>query len=229
MTRAPELKIDWASHDAAKYACLHWHYSKSIPVPPLVKIGVWENNKFIGVVIFSRGASSNLLKPYGLDQDEGCELTRIALTKHVAPVSKLISIALKFLKKNSPKLRLIVSFADPTYGHNGSVYQAANWIYTGTTASSKEYLHNGKRLHTRQVSEKGQNIQQGKRRKTFKPSECIVKVTEGKHRYLTALDESMRERILPLSKLYHKRAKGQDVGYPSTLGGSTPTCALQSA
>ena len=77
----PELKIDWATHEAAKYACENWHYSKSIPVPPLVKIGVWENSKFIGVLIFSRGASSNLLKPYGLDQTEGCELTRVSLTK----------------------------------------------------------------------------------------------------------------------------------------------------
>ena len=188
---------------------MHWHYSKSIHVPPLVKIGVWEYKKFIGVVIFSRGASSNLLKPYGLKQDEGCELTRIALTNHVAPVSKIISIALKFLKQRSPKLRLVVSFADPTYGHNGGVYQASNWLYAGTTAASKEYLHNGKRLHSRQVSERGYNVQQGKKLKTFRPSDCVVKVTDGKYRCLMALDESMREQILPLSQPYPNRAKGQ--------------------
>jgi hypothetical protein len=27
----PELKIDWASHEAAKYACENWHYSKCLP------------------------------------------------------------------------------------------------------------------------------------------------------------------------------------------------------
>ena len=31
MSSRPELKIDWATHEAAKYACLHWHYSKTIP------------------------------------------------------------------------------------------------------------------------------------------------------------------------------------------------------
>lgn len=70
------LKIDWATHEAAKFACEKWHYSETMPVPPIVKIGVWENSKFIGVILFSRGASPDLLKPYGLTQYQGCELTR---------------------------------------------------------------------------------------------------------------------------------------------------------
>lgn len=224
----PQLKIDWATHEAAKYACENWHYSKSIPVPPLVKIGAWENGKFIGVVIFSRGASSNLMSPYSLGQDEGCELTRIALTKHSAPVSKIVKLAMKFLKKNSPELRLIVSFADPQYGHHGGVYQAGNWIYIGDTAPGREFWKDGKRLHSRQVSEKGWNIQQGVKRKTVKPSECVIIKTLGKHRYLMPLDAEMRERILPLSKPYPKRVKEQALENPSNLGGVTPTHPLHS-
>ena len=201
------LKIDWASHEAAKYACLNWHYSKSIPVPPLVKVNAWENDKFIGVVIFSRGASSNLMTPYGLKQDEGCELTRIALSNHKNTVSRIMKFALMFLKKNSPNLKLIVSFADPQYGHHGGIYQASNWIYCGDTALGVEYWHNGKRLHSRQVSEKGWNIQQGQQRKTVKPSECKVIKTLGKHRYLMPLDDNMRKQVQQLAKPYPKRMK----------------------
>jgi len=36
----PELKIDWATSDAAKFACLNWHYAKAVPVGKLVKVGV---------------------------------------------------------------------------------------------------------------------------------------------------------------------------------------------
>jgi hypothetical protein len=201
-----DLKIDWATHEAVKHACENWHYSKSIPVPPLVKIGVWEKKAFIGVVVFSRGASSNLLKPYGLTQIEGCELTRIALKEHIAPVSKIVKLAIKFLKKNSNKMRLIVSFADPQYGHHGGVYQAGNWIFVGDTMKSKEYWHKGKRLHSRQVSEKGWNIQQGVKRETIKPSQCTITKTLGKHRYLMPLDKAMKKQIMPLSKPYPKRA-----------------------
>ena len=223
-----DLKIDWASHEAAVYACKNWHYSKSIPVPPLVKVGVWENSKFIGVLIFSRGASSNLLKPYGLKQDEGCELTRVALTKHDTPVSRIMSIAFKFLQKSSPKLKMIVSFADPQYGHHGGIYQATNWIYSGDTAAGKEYWYKGKRLHSRQVSEKGWNIQQGVKRKTVKPSQCEILNTKGKHRYLMPLDKQVKESIMKLAKPYPKRVTKANSGDQSESGGAVPTDTLQS-
>lgn len=220
------LKLAWCSHNAAKHACIKWHYSKSIPVPPLVKIGVWEDSMFIGAVIFSRGASSNLLKPYGLNQDQGCELTRIALTKHKTPVSRIMAIAFKFLKMNSPNLKLVVSFADPQYGHNGGIYQATNWLYVGDTAKSKEYWHKGKRLHSRQVAEKGWNIQQGKRRKTVKPSQCKIINTVGKHRYLMPLDKETRKSIIHLSKPYPKRTTRATSSDQLGSGGSIPTCTL---
>ena len=128
----PDLKIDWATHEAAKYAVENWHYSKSIPKSKLVKIGVWENQKFIGVVIFSSGATPNLGSPYGLTQRECVELSRVALNKHFTPVSRILSIALKFLVNVNPKLRLVVSFADRDQSHHGGIYQATNWIYDGT-------------------------------------------------------------------------------------------------
>lgn len=51
------LIVDWSTHKSVKYACENWHYSKSVPVPPLVKIGAWEDSQFIGVIVFSRGAT----------------------------------------------------------------------------------------------------------------------------------------------------------------------------
>lgn len=127
------LRLDWCSHEAAKYAVEHWHYSKSLPTPPLVKIGVWEDEKFIGCVMFSRGSNNNMLKPYSLSVTEGCELTRVALTTHKAPVSRIVSIALRMVRKEMCGLRLVVSYADPNKGHAGSIYQAGGWVYVGQT------------------------------------------------------------------------------------------------
>jgi hypothetical protein len=203
-----DLRIDWATHEAAKYACVNWHYSRVLPVPPLVKVGAWENEKFIGVVIFSRGATPSLMNPFGLSQTEGCELTRVALTKHNAPVSRVVKLAIQFLKRNSPELRLIVSFADPSEGHHGGIYQAGNWIYNGQSAPSVEYIGpDGKRWHARMVKKQGWTTVQGKRRKTLTPDQCTPVEKPGKHRYLMPLDADMRERILPLAKPYPKRAK----------------------
>jgi hypothetical protein len=220
-----DLRIDWATHEAAKYAVETWHYSRVLPVPPLVKVGVWERNVFIGVVIFSRGATPSLVKPFGLQQTEGCELTRIAMTKHNAPVSRVVKLAIQFLKRNSPELRLIVSFADPSEGHHGGVYQAGNWIYSGQSAKSVEYIGpDGKRWHARMVKKQGWTTVQGKRRKTLTPDQCTPVEKPGKHRYLMPLDADMRARIMPLAKPYPKRAKQAmtDVQSEQRQGGTDP-------
>lgn len=226
------LSIDWATHQAAKYAVESWHYSRVLPVPPLVKVGAWENGEFIGVVIFSRGANNNLLKPFGLSQTEGCELTRVALTKHKSQVSRIVRLAIQFLKRNSPELKLIVSFADPSEGHHGGIYQAGNWIYTGRQPPTTEYIApDGKQWHGRMVSKDGRKKVQGKYRPCWRISQCSPVEKPGKHRYLMPLDNEMKNYILPLAKPYPKRA-GSDTkdtaDLQSAKGGSTPTPALQS-
>lgn len=200
-----KLKIDWATYEAAKYACQYWHYSKCVPVGKLLKVGVWEYQKFIGVVLFGRGATPNLGKPYGMDQTQCVELVRIAMREHQTPVSQIVSVALKFLKKTNPKIRIVVSFADPSQGHHGGIYQAGNWIYAGQGNSEKFYMINGKLTHPRSIGSKGliQNIDGA--RKIDKLA-YVVNV-DGKHRYLMPLDKNTRRSISNLSKPYPKRAK----------------------
>lgn len=191
-----DLHIDWATHEAAKYACVNWHYSGCLPAGKLVKVGAWESGKFIGVVLFGRGANHNMVKGYGLTQDQGCELVRIALTKHVTPVSRISALAIKFLKTQSPDLRLIVSYADPEQNHHGGIYQAGNWLYRGLSAPALKVWYKGKWAHKKTVDDAGID-QRG----------LAKKKVAGKHTYLMPLDAEMRERILPLAKPYPKRVK----------------------
>lgn len=219
----PVLKIDWATHKAAKYACENWHYSRCVPKSKLVKLGVWENDAFIGVVIFGVGATSTLVNRYALRPEQGCELVRVALSRHKTHVTRIVAIAIKFLKRSNPGLRLIVSFADPEQGHHGGIYQGGNWIFSGRTAASDEYFYKGKRWQGRSF------------RNSFKGMENhpSVKKVRGssKHRYLMPLDDAMRKQIEPLRKPYPKRATSiasDAAGYQPVEGGATPTVALQS-
>ncbi len=227
-----QLQVDYCSTEAARYAVEHWHYSRSLPTPPIVRFGVWEEGRFIGCVLFSRGASSNLLLPYGLTTTEGCELTRVALDHHQTPVSRIVSITIRCLKKSNPHLRLIISFADPNEGHEGVIYQAMNWIYTGTTIGGREYIERqtGKKWHSRQVSEKGYNIQYGEVRQCPRPSECDQVRLLGKHRYLYSLDEELRAKIEPLRLPYPKCATSETSDtsrFQREEGGAAPTVALE--
>jgi hypothetical protein len=224
-----DLRVDWATHEAARYACENWHYSKTIPKSKLLKIGIWEGNQFIGVVIFGYRATPNLVKPYGLTMQQCCELTRIALNAHATPVSKIVSISLRFLRQSNPGVRLVVSFADQSQGHHGGIYQAGNWIYSGACQPATFYKIHGKLMHPRSIGHRGivQNLQGAR---SIDPEATAVNIP-GKHRYLMPLDNEMRKKILPLSRPYPKRA-GSDtkdtLGFHPGEGGSTPTPALHS-
>jgi len=199
------LRIDWCSHDAAVYACQHWHYSRTISSGASVKVGVWEDEKFKGAIIFAMGASPQIGKPYKLAQENVCELTRIALRAHTCPVSRALSIAIKKLKQTCPGLRLIVSYADVDQDHLGIIYQAGNWIYTGVTAAGKgmSYIIDGKKIHNRTLQgELGANLSLPGIRKTYPNAEDFISL--GKRKYLMPLDKGMRRQIESLALPYPK-------------------------
>lgn len=205
-----DLRLDWCSHEAAKFAVEHWHYSKTMSTPPNVYIGVWEDKAFIGCVIFGRGANNNLGSPYGLQNIEVCELTRVALNNHITPVSRINAIAMKMMKNQNMGLRLCVSFADTNQGHHGGIYQAGGWLYSGQTPPSYKYIDkNGREWHQRQVSKTGVKPQYGELRAVAKIDECQKILQSGKHRYLFPLDDAMRKQIEPLRKPYPKREQGE--------------------
>lgn len=143
-----KLKLDWATHKAAKFACENWHYSKCMPAGKTVKIGVWEDGRFIGAVIYALGANANIAKLFG----KTCELARIALSEHKTEVTRIVAISMKLLIKKCPELEAIVSYADLDR-HEGTIYKAGNWEYLGKTNESFTVIH-GKKIHGRSVFSK---------------------------------------------------------------------------
>jgi hypothetical protein len=208
---AVDLKIDWATHTAAKFACENWHYSKVLPssMQKRVAVGVWEDNIFKGVVVFGHGANPSIGSPYGLTINECVELTRVALNKtHITPVSKIIKIALNYLKKANPKLRLIVSYADTGQGHHGGIYQAGGWIYEGISKGVPQLKYNGRIWHAKALRTSYPTLSHS--------NPLVIKMqASDKHKYLMPLDDDIRKEISHLSKPYPKRAKQAMTENPS--------------
>lgn len=152
-----KLRLGFCTHKAASFACENYHYSRRMPSGKLVKIGVWENDSFIGCVLFGRGANNNAHKYFNCEVTECCELVRVALKAHDTPVTRIIKIALKILKKNCPGVKVIFSYADITnQGHEGIIYKAGNWQYDGIKKTGKGayYYINGKKIHGRSARSK---------------------------------------------------------------------------
>lgn len=199
------LVVAGCSTEAASHAVLKWHYSQIMPTGKLIKCGVWEDEQFIGAVLFGRGASPHLGTMLNLDQTELCELVRVALRAHKAPVTQIVSKALKILKETSPNLRAVISFADPSQGHHGGIYQAGNWTYTGTSAEVTEYLIGGRWRHTRGA---WNHPERPTAKKRLQP---------GKYRYLKGLDKQMTRQIRRNSIPYPLPAdEGSTVIHPTS-------------
>lgn len=212
------LRLDWATTAATRLACERWHYAASMPTGKLVRIGVWEDGRFVGVIVYSRGASPHLGAKWGLDHTEICELTRVALRDHVTPVSKMLAISIRMLRRSNPGLRLAVSFADPHKGHHGGIYQAAGWIYTGTSGETIEYFVGGKWKHVKSMYVPRAFADRAGKDAAWRHKKGVYyrlkrlglldstpkRVLPGKHRYVYPLDPALRalaeERALPYPK-----------------------------
>ena len=229
MSSSPELKLDWCSHDAAWYAVKHWHYSRSLPSSKTARIGVWENGKFIGAIVFAWGANLRLAGEFGLKMTQCCELCRVALTRHETPVSRIVSIAVKMLKRTMPGIRLIISYADPEHGHVGKIYQAMGWIYVGDSKGPGGMMLKGKPTHRRTINSKYGTSSVDWLQRHVDPEAYIIR-TLPKHKYLFPLDDELKTLLEKLRKPYPKCAASETIdttGHQPGKRGEAPTAALQ--
>lgn len=150
------LRIEPCTFKSAKYAVEHWHYSHCMPAGKLVKYGVWENDLFVGVVIFGRGANQYVPQSLGLKITECCELVRVSLRKHGTPTTRIVSICLKMLKKSNTGIKKVYSYADWTNQHHqGIIYKAGNWQQHGLRSSKGGHFMIGDKLiHKRSLNSK---------------------------------------------------------------------------
>ena len=227
------LRLDWCSHEAAKYAVERWYSRPDMPVGKLAKIGVWEDGIFIGALIFGCGTGGvqKIGEKLGAGKFGTAELSRIAMGKHSASVSRIIRIALMLLTRAQPGLRLIVTYADPSAGHHGGVYQAGGWIYCGK--SSKDFMYRdaaGVEHHSRQASASGTKMSRGKLTHVIKTGDCVKIPLEPKHRYLMPLDADMRAKVellrQPNPKQCVRSIPAETAAVQAEEGGPAPTRTL---
>jgi hypothetical protein len=182
---------------------MRWHYSRAMPKAQLVKVGVWEDDKFRGAIIYGLGANRHIARPFGLQSTEVAELVRVALAPGRAhPTSQCVAISLKLLRRQSPGLKLVVSYADSGQGHNGTIYQATNWIFLG--GSEQSYIKVlGKVEHPRSLYDRygrnGQSIPW--LREHVDPRADRVPMPP-KWKYVYAFDKTLRRKLEALAQPY---------------------------
>ena len=185
-----------ASHKAVKYACLKFHYAKSVPVNVLGFSVFNKKNEWCGCIVYGLGANNNLAKSFKQPQGAVIELVRMALNGKQESTSKAMAISIRILKKYVPLAKVIVSYSDMKQNHKGVIYQACNFYYVGSIiAESCIDPEDGLVKHSRILFSKYGSTK-GLTRVKDKP----------KHKYLYPLTKELKERCLELKKPYPKNA-----------------------
>lgn len=185
------------------------HYSHGIHNGPMTW-GLFDGGELVGVIAFACPSSENVRSSvFGPAMRSAVtELHRLVLLDRMPHNSEswFIVRGLRGLKAERPYYRAVLSFADATQGHVGTIYQATNAIYTGMSGRTTFYLDaDGRLRHPRQ---NGVNITLDMaRERGWQP----VK-REGKHRYLFLLPDyrgqrrSLMQQLLLTPRPYPKQA-----------------------
>lgn len=174
------------------------HYSGRVPT--ISKAFGWykalpnTTSNLVAVCTFGKPASPSLCKGVCGPEFSSCvyELNRLCrLDDWQEPLSMFIAFCLKELKKEN---WVVVSYADTGMGHNGYVYQACNFIYTGATKERTDKWTPGNK-HPRHYD----NNKQGQYRK----------LRTAKHRYIYFCTNNKR-----LKKKWQKHLRYPVQSYP---------------
>jgi hypothetical protein len=193
------MRIENIRYKTAIDFLLPRHYSGRKP-SITYSFGYFENDILKAVCTFGKPASNSLcVGVCGKEYSQNVfELNRLCVDGEIEiQLSKFVSICLNKLKH---KNLIIISYADTQMNHNGYIYQATNWIYTGMTkARTDKYVEGGK--HSRHYDNEKQN--------------GLRKYRSAKHRYIyfATSKRKRKEYIKKLNYQIETYPKGENKNY----------------
>lgn len=185
-------KIYPTDRKSAKFAVLNWHYSHSMPSGRLMCFAIEEMDKYVGAIIYGRGANNNIASPYNLSQTDVIELVRVAFKEHQNPITYYIAKTLKYLKNKG--IKIIISYADTAQGHEGIIYKAGNWKYE-EMKYDEGIIINGKQYHRRAINGKFGTSSVDKLKKILNTDNIQRVNFGGKHKYIYILDKKIKKAL----------------------------------
>lgn len=109
------------------------HYSESYrSLQQKIYFNLTQDTSLIGMAVYGNPNSKRLSDKFTL------ELRRFCLVDETArnAESWFLSRTLKAIRKTMPEIRKIITFADPNWGHDGTIYKATNFKFEGEEKSA---------------------------------------------------------------------------------------------
>ena len=137
-----------------------YHYSLKGRESSHINYGCYHDGMLCAVVAYALPTAKDLVSslPRCLDI-EWLELTRLVRSGSMDyPLSKVVAITLRDLARRGNYV--VVSYADYALGHEGYIYQACNFIYTGRSADRRRWVVVGNDVHARHVKRPDSDVKE---------------------------------------------------------------------
>jgi len=187
-----DLEIEAGSDSAVEYIRDNHYTGTCNPISNKWVLRVTETGEMVGAIVFANPMSEKVREFIaGVDEKKSVtELHRLYTDDRCGKnvESWFIANALSRLKKKKPKYRFVVSYADESEGHEGTVYKATNALYTGKAQERKFYRDDDGNL--RSPRQAGENI-------TLDMAEekgWTVEMRKTKHRFVFPLPDQYESR-----------------------------------
>lgn len=203
--------------------CKEWivykHYLKRM-TSFSYSFGLFDNGVLVGVLTFG-----NAIPPFMKKSLFGekymhlvYELNRLCTNDDVDKNANSFFISQSF--KLLPKPIIIVSYADKSFGHNGYVYQAANFIFTGESHTQLDWKLKGREhIHSRTLMDEFSFEKDKVKKLKEKYGDLLYQVRrEPKYRYVYVLADKRTKKQILKNKLFDIKPypKGENKRYDAS-------------
>ena len=154
--KVTEFNVNLCVRDEIVAFIEKWHYSKDINgIISDYCFKLSNKNEMIGAAIFGKMAMANQWKRFSQNESDVIELRRLCCIDKTPKNTEsfFIGAMLRWLKKHTP-LKVVVSYADKEYGHQGIIYKASNFQCLGSRSGADVILFDGKSYHDKAIRTK---------------------------------------------------------------------------
>jgi hypothetical protein len=203
--------------------CKEWllkkHYLKRM-TSFTYSFGMYDGIELVGVCTFGNAIPMQMKKSICGEKfmDLVYELNRLITNDNLEKnaTSFFVSSCLKML----PKPLIIVSYADKSFGHNGYIYQATNFYFTGESHTQKDWKLKGREhIHSRTLMDEFAFQENRIKKLKEKYGDDLYQVERPpKNRYVFFVGSKKQKRDLLRNKLFEIKPypKGENKNYDAS-------------
>ena len=189
------IQVRPVSVKIAKEILVGNHYLHSMPGGTRLAFGIFSGDRLMGAVTLGVGPFNAHRLVSGATHGDCICLTRLWLDDGLPKnsESRVLAVILRSLGRDT-SVKFVVTYADPSAGHLGTIYQAGGWLYTGISEPSVLYdLGDGVGRHSRTF---GHALGTRSLRYLRRHGTRVSPIERpGKHRYLYFLDKAWSDKL----------------------------------